>query len=159
MNGLQLLLSLYGLLAILLCVVFYTDGRHRIIPNWLNLVIAALAPVMWVVSGMAVWPDMVIQLGIGLGVFAIFAGIFALGGIGGGDVKLLGALGLWFPLVQMGQLLLAMALIGGALTIVLSMWHLMRRAKDKLKIPYGIAIALAGLLTIYERYLNQFAGL
>jgi hypothetical protein len=38
-----------------------------------------------------------------------------------------------------------MALLGGVLTIVFGGWHVMRRQKDKLAIPYGVAIACAGL--------------
>jgi len=34
------------------------------------------------------------------------------------------------------------------LTIVLGMWHITKRRKDQLKIPYGIAIAGAGLWVI-----------
>jgi prepilin peptidase CpaA len=34
------------------------------------------------------------------------------------------------------------------LTVALGMWHVTRRSKERLKIPYGVAIALAGLLTI-----------
>ena len=36
----------------------------------------------------------------------------------------------------------------GVLTIMMGMWHIARRQKDKLKIPYGIAIATAGLWII-----------
>jgi len=46
------------------------------------------------------------------------------------------------------KLLVIMALAGGVLTVVLSMWHITRRRKDQLKIPYGIAIATAGLWII-----------
>jgi len=38
-----------------------------------------------------------------------------------------------------------MALAGGALTIVMVGWHTIRRERDKLKIPYGVAIAFGGL--------------
>jgi prepilin peptidase CpaA len=52
------------------------------------------------------------------------------------------------PAVLFLKLLVIMALAGGVLTIVLSMWHITRRRKDRLKIPYGIAIAGAGLWII-----------
>ena len=88
----------YGLLialAIALLYAAFTDIRSRTIANSLNLAIAALAPVFWWASGLSLWPDVVIQLGIALAAFAVFAGLFALGMMGGGDVKLLTALALW----------------------------------------------------------------
>ena len=83
-----------------------------------------------------------------LGVFAVLTGLFALRMMGGGDVKLLAALALWLPAKPFFELLLIMALAGGVLTVVMGMWHIMHRRKDRLKIPYGIAIAAAGLWVI-----------
>jgi prepilin peptidase CpaA len=85
--------------------------------------------------------------------FAVLAGLFALRMMGGGDVKLLTALALWVPFYEFMQLLLIMSLAGGALTIVLAAWHVMRRQKDKLKIPYGVAIAFGGLWVLAINYL------
>ena len=39
-------------------------------------------------------------------------------------------------------------LAGGVLTIALGLWHVTRRQTARLKIPYGVAIAVAGLWTI-----------
>jgi prepilin peptidase CpaA len=55
-----------------------------------------------------------------------------------------------------------MALLGGALTLVLGAWHVMRRRKERLAIPYGVAIASAGLWVIGTNYLTaagNFAGM
>jgi len=90
-------LALICALGTLLIVAAITDLRSRIISNRLNLIVAALAPLWWIACGLPLWPDVVAQLGAGIVVFAIFAGLFALGLMGGGDVKLLGALALWFP--------------------------------------------------------------
>ena len=51
------------------------------------------------------------------------------------------------------QLLLVMALAGGVLTIVMVGWHTIRRERDKLKIPYGVAIAFGGLWVLAVNYL------
>ena len=45
-----------------------------------------------------------------------------------------------------------MALAGGVLTVVMGMWHVMRRQKDKLAIPYGVAIAVGGLCILGMQY-------
>ena len=63
-----------------------------------------------------------------LAVFAVFAGLFALGLMGGGDVKLLGALALWLPWQAMSTLLVIMALVGGVITLVTVIHHRMMPA-------------------------------
>ena len=151
--------ALMALLAILLATASVTDWRRREIDNWLNFAIAALALVFWLVSGVPFWPDIAMQLGLATLIFAIFAGFFALGAMGGGDVKLLGALALWFAPLDMMRLLIVMSIIGGLLTLFMIVRQKWMKLEGKPEIPYGIAIALAGLWLIYERNLNQFSAL
>lgn len=144
----------YGLLialAIALLFAAFTDIRSRTIHNWLNIAIAAGAPLFWWSSGLSLWPDVAIQLGCTILAFGFFAGLFALRMMGGGDVKLLTALALWIEPVTFLQLLMVMAISGGVLTIVMGAWHVMRRQKDKLAIPYGVAIAFGALWVLYPK--------
>ena len=76
--------------------------------------------------------------------------------MGGGDVKLLGALALWLPLLAMLKLLLIMSILGGVLTLIMLAIHRWQRALGKPEIPYGIAISLAGLWVMIERNFNHF---
>jgi prepilin peptidase CpaA len=140
--------GLVGALAIALLVAAFTDIRRRQIDNWLNAAVAAGAPLFWWATGLSLWPGVALQLAVGVAAFFALAGLFALKAMGGGDVKLLTALALWLPAVLFLKLLVIMSLAGGVLTIVLSTWHITRRRKDQLKIPYGIAIASAGLWII-----------
>lgn len=148
--------ALLALLAAMLVCAAATDIRARIIPNPLNAAIALLAPLYWWGLGLSVWPEMAIQVGLGLAVFAVFAGMFALGMMGGGDVKMLGALALWLPAGALISLLVLMALIGGVVTVVTVVHHRMARKEGNAEIPYGVAIALAGLWVIGEPYFNHF---
>lgn len=146
----------YGLLlalAIGLLVAAFTDIRRRQIDNWLTAAIALAAPLFWWSSGLALWPDVAIQFGVALAAFAILAGLFALRMMGGGDVKLLTALALWIVPGLFLKLIIIMALLGGILTIVMGAWHVMRRQRDRLAIPYGVAIAAAGLWVLGTDYL------
>ena len=146
----------YGLLAALaiaLLVAAFTDLRSRQIANWLTSAIALGAPLFWIASGLLPWPDIAMQIGVALAAFVVLAGLFAIRAMGGGDVKLLTALALWVPLSQFLELLLVMAVLGGILTLGFGIWHLMRRQKDKLTIPYGVAIAAAGLWVLGTNYL------
>lgn len=151
----------YGLLialAIALLYAAFTDIRSRTIANWLNLAIAAVAPVFWWASGLSLWPDVAIQLGVALAAFAVFAGMFAFGMMGGGDVKLLTALALWIEPNAFLQLLLVMAVAGGLLTVGMAAVHAMRKQKEKLAIPYGVAIAIGAFWVIAPR-LSEFPSI
>ena len=146
----------YGLLAALaiaLLVAAVTDLRSRQIGNWLTGAIALGAPLFWWASGLALWPDLAIQLGVALATFAVLCGLFAIRAMGGGDVKLLAALALWIAPLLFLKLVVVMSLLGGVLTIMFGAWHIMRRQRDKIAIPYGVAIAMAGLWVLGTSYL------
>jgi prepilin peptidase CpaA len=147
---------LLALLAALLIAAATTDLRRREIPHWVVIAIAALAPLFWWATGLPLWPDIALQLGVAMIVFALFAAAFAIGWMGGGDVKLLGALALWMPWQAVVALLVIMSFAGGVLTIAMVVWSRLRRAGATPEIPYGVAIAFAGLWLIGERFLNQF---
>lgn len=149
--------ALLGVLACLLIVAAVTDLRSRIISNWLNLAIALLAPLYWWACGMAFWPDAPLQMALGVGVFAVFAGLFAIGMMGGGDVKMLAALALWFPWQGLILLLTIMALAGGVVTAITIVHHKLAHREGPPEIPYGVAISIAALWLVGERYINQFA--
>jgi prepilin peptidase CpaA len=148
MQETSLVYGLVGALAIALLVAAFTDIRRRQIDNWLNAAVAAGAPLFWWATGLSLWPGVALQLAVAVVTFLVLAGLFALRAMGGGDVKLLTALALWMPALLFLKLLVIMAIAGGVLTMAFSMWHITRRRKDQLKIPYGIAIASAGLWII-----------
>lgn len=153
MPNIEIQYVLLGALAIALVVAAATDIHRRQIDNWLNAAIAIAAPAWWWASGMSLWPDVATQLGLALITFAICVGLFAMRAMGGGDVKLLAALALWITPAWFLNLILMMALLGGVLTIILAAWHKIRRERERLAIPYGVAIASAGLWTLASQFL------
>lgn len=164
---------LLALLAAALLRATATDLSRREIDNSLNAAIALAAPLYWWAGGLALWPDAAAQLALGLGVFALFALAFALGMMGGGDVKLIAALALWFPWQLVMQMIVVLSLAGGVLTLVCLVHHRWRgraaptsdatlAADDHsgpaaVEVPYGVAIAFAGLWVIATLNLNHFA--
>ncbi len=148
MQGNFIVYGLVGALAIALLVAAFTDIRRRQIDNWLNAAIALGAPAYWWAAGLSLWPDVAMQVGVAIAAFVLLAGLFALKLMGGGDVKLLSALALWLQPMVFLKLLLMMSLIGGVLTIVFGAWHFTVTRKRDAKIPYGVAIAAAGLITL-----------
>lgn len=149
------------LLLLLLCALLLwaalTDLRARIITNGLNGAIALLAPLYWWSIGLPLWPDAVVQVGLAIGVLALLIGLFALGAMGGGDVKLLAALALWLPPGAVLTLLVLTSLLGAPVTIAAVAHHRFTRRIGRAEIPYGVAIALAGLWVIGEPFFNHSA--
>jgi prepilin peptidase CpaA len=53
-------------------------------------------------------------------------------------------------------LLMIMSLAGGVLTLAMMIRKRLARAEGQIEIPYGVAIAFAGIWLISERFLYQF---
>ncbi len=141
----------------LLIAAAVIDVRTFTISNRLNLAVALLAPLYWLSAGLPLWPDAAIQLAIAAGVFALLAGAFYIGMMGGGDVKLAAALALWFSPASSFRFLVMMSIAGGLLTVGLLVAHRIRGKAGKPEIPYGVAIAFGALAILAQRFLNQFA--
>jgi len=113
----------------------------------------------------------VLAMHMACGFVVLVAGFsfFAMGWIGGGDAKLAAATALWLGFGLATPFLAYAALLGGALTLVIlglrnlplmpvlaRYGWLERLHNPKSGVPYGIALAIAGLLTysnstIFER--------
>ena len=143
-------------LAAILIVAAVIDVRTFTISNRLNLAVALLAPVYWASVALSPWPGIAVQLAAGATVFALLAGAFYTGMMGGGDVKLAAALALWFPPLGTIKFLVLMSLAGGVLTLLVLAWHRARKRDGRPEIPYGVAIAFGGLAILTQRFLNQF---
>lgn len=145
-----------GALVLILLAAGIEDARTREIANWKNAAIALLAPAWWWTHGYG-WTDMAWQIGIAIGVFALFAGAFHFGWMGGGDVKMIGALALWLPGSALLFMLMVMSIIGGVLTLIMMFDHWRRKAPGAVETPYGVAIAMASMLALGEPIFNHFA--
>jgi prepilin peptidase CpaA len=121
-----------------------------------------------------------ILMGMPLGVFGIHIAIafvvlvvgfafFSFGWIGGGDAKLAAATVLWLGLVPTVPYLIYAALLGGVLTIVLLVLRRLplpqalvrvswvdRLHDHRTGVPYGIALAMAGLLVYSDTSVFAF---
>ena len=149
-------LLLHGLAALLLWAAV-GDIRTFNIPNELNGAIALAAPLFWWASGTELWPDAAMRFGVAVAVFAVLAGAFYLGMMGGGDVKMAAAVLLWFPAGRAPDFLMIMSIVGGLVTLAALVRHRVARREGRPEVPYGVAIAGAGLWLIAERYLYQFS--
>ncbi len=143
----------FMILTPLLLSAFVIDYRLQIIPNRLNLTIFEIGILFAFVYGLS---DVAITLNMLLGMVA-GAGIFLLitlvGGLvygkeamGFGDVKLMGALGLYFGLSNIIIITLVSFLIGAILSIILLATKL---KKTNEYIPFGPFIVIATFISIY----------
>lgn len=103
-------------------------------------------------------------------VLAVTFGLFATGTMGGGDAKLLASTSLWMGLGQpLMQYLVYSSVAGGIFTLLLLFFRksslsvyagelpILRRVIDEKDIPYGVALALGGLLAFPETGAMRFA--
>ncbi|VAW05905.1 Type IV prepilin peptidase TadV/CpaA [hydrothermal vent metagenome] len=160
MNGEHFIYLLWGGLAIALIVGAVTDIKRRQISNKLNLLIALGAPLLWIASDMQFWPEMVQQIGVAAIVLTIFGGLFAVGAMGGGDVKMLAAIALWLHWLTLIEMIFIMSIAGGVLTLLMMIGKRIQKTASPIKVPYGVAISFSGLWIIAgqlsERYFNHF---
>lgn len=140
-------------LTVLLAIGAYTDVTARRLPNWLSL--ALLVTGLAFAATQGGW-SAVGWHGAHAGI-ALLVGmaLFATGGIGGGDAKFYTGLAAWFALADGLDLLLWVSIAGIVLIIgwiVLKRTVMSGREKpegDFAKFPYGLAIAVGGILTAW----------
>ena len=143
----------FMILTPMLLSAFVIDYKLQIIPNRLNLTIFEIGIIfafLYGLSNVAITINMLLGMLAGGGIFLL---ITLLGGIfygkeamGFGDVKLMGALGLYFGLSNIIIITLVSFLIGAILSIILLVTKL---KKSDEYIPFGPFIVIATFLSMY----------
>ena len=141
----------YLILTPMLISVVVIDYKLQIIPNRLNLTMFEIGLVFAFLYGISI--NMLLGMLAGGG---IFLAITILGGLvygreamGLGDVKLMGALGLYFGLANIIAVTLLSFLLGAILSILLLLTKI--KKKDEY-IPFGPFIALGAFISIFVPY-------
>ena len=118
-----------------------TDWRRREIPHWISV---ALILVAVCAKALGLHPIPWSELLLGAGVaFVLGAALFALGALGGGDVKLFAALGAALGLKAFVPFLLITSVAGGALALVAR-----RRGEREQAYAPAMLLGLLGLLPL-----------
>ena len=134
-----------------------SDMWSRRIPNVIPLLLAVAFPIALPVIGLPQdWPFHLFGSGL---VLALGVLLFNRGILGGGDVKLIAAATLWYGADRLPIFLFAVSIAGGALGLVAIIGKLARNAIPSLasrssssrslrgmELPYGVAIALGGII-------------
>lgn len=139
-----------------------TDLFTMTIPNRISLALLAGFLLLAPFSGLD-WQGFFLHIVAGLAMLAIGIAMFARGWIGGGDAKLFAVTALWFGFDHLLVYAVYSAFLGGLLTIALLLFRqvplpagmtdqawVMRLYGPRQGIPYGIALAAAGLLVFPE---------
>jgi prepilin peptidase CpaA len=157
----------------------FCDVRRARIPNWMTYGSAAAGLVVRALAGWAGLKGGLVGLLAGGGIFYV---LFLLGGMGGGDVKLMAAVGAWAGGAQTVVVLVASALAGGVLALgyilffgrvratVLNIVEIARhhftsglephpvlnvRDSGALRIPYGLAVAVGTLYCLGDTFFRR----
>jgi prepilin peptidase CpaA len=154
-------------LAVMLAVAVYMELKEERIPNCLTFSGMALGLLIGYLHGTAAFWSSIGGLAIGFGFLFVF---YVFGGIGGGDVKLMGAAGALMGSELIKPALVYTAFLGAFLAVMIVIWRkdfwirigqgLQRLAfwrkenKEQIiklppvTVPYGIAIAVGCLLAL-----------
>lgn len=140
------------LLPMLVCA-FVVDLKEQIIPNRLNLLMFEIGMVIVFIQGFI---NINIAINMLLGMFAgagIFFIISLLGGLiagkeamGMGDVKLMGALGLFFGFQNIIVISVLAFLIGAIVSVI---YLVIKKKKTNNYIPFGPFIVIGSVITIF----------
>jgi len=129
---------------------------------WILMLYAAILVAGFVAIMLILQPPLTMvgwHVGVGAVLFIIGFVLFATGLFGGGDVKVIAALGLWLGPLNIFSFLMLMAIFGGALAALLLIFRRIKIPQSWLEsstikgwhskeegIPYGVAIAIAALI-------------
>lgn len=154
------------------CMVFaaVSDMLSMTIANRVSLILIAVFTVAAPLTGME-WGTFGWHFAAAALVLCVTFGMFAMGGMGGGDAKLIAATSLWMGFsIHLMQYLVYAALIGGLLTVLLIIYRgsplstftggnlfLRHFADTKAGVPYGVALGISGLLVYPSTPLMQWA--
>jgi len=141
---------------VLLIVAAAQDALRLRISNVTVLLVIAAAVAAAVIAGLQI--DLWQNLAVFFVLLVAGTPLFAAGKLGGGDVKLLAAVGLWFSIKSAAWMLIAVLLAGGVLALVvlaLRAFSWSEAARDRAVIlrpkggiPYGVAIAAGALIAM-----------
>lgn len=154
------------------CMLFaaVSDMISMTIANRVSVILIASFAIIAPLTGMD-WATYGWHFAAGGTVLAVTFTVFAIGGMGGGDAKLLTATAVWMGFnITLLQYLVLGAMLGGALTLLILLFRnspmaaysssnvfLRHFADEKAGIPYGVALGVAGLMTYPETELVRWA--
>ena len=160
----------FALFSIVMIYAALSDLRSYTLPNFISIILAVGALAIFAVI-LPPFELLAWHLGVAAIVFVVGFILFMTGIFGGGDVKVISALALWFGPANFLGFFTLMAIFGGVLAIALLIFRRIPLSHNYLKykmisglhdkeegIPYGVAIAIAALIEFPKTYMYQALG-
>ena len=153
----SLLIAAYA--GLLVCAAVY-DLRRFIIPDSITVALLGLWPFWVVLNGTVSLGPIVLGAVV---LFGVGLALFALGVMGGGDVKLMSVLALWAGPAGLPAFLFYTSVAGGLLSLywIMPLRRLVAPVigwtagqHNNKRIPYGVAIAVGGLAVAQRFWLG-----
>lgn len=147
---------IYSFLSIILIMDAFIDIKAQIIPNGLNMT-GFLVGLMYIyiklITNVVEGVELILGMVAGAGIFLLIA-LFALiaykkEGMGLGDVKLMGMLGMFFGARNIFQIFILSFAVGAIVSIILLITKI-KKVDDY--IPFGPFIVIASFLTMFMPY-------
>lgn len=158
--GLTLQFGIYGFLAIILIMDAFADMKAQIIPNGLNFVgflVGTILIYVALINDSMLGINMILGMLTGAGIFGLIAlvayWIYKKEGMGLGDVKLMGMLGMFFGVFNTIQIFILSFAIGAIVSIILIITRL-KKGNDY--IAFGPFIVIASFITMFVPYTVMF---
>ncbi len=146
----------------LMAYAAFSDLFTMTISNWISILLIVAFVVIALLIGIPA-STIGVHLACGFCVLILTFALFSFGWIGGGDAKLAATTAVWMGFEHLAEYGMSSALLGGALTLAILFYRRtptpgwirardwMMRLHDKDNgVPYGIALAAAGLVLYPE---------
>ena len=146
----------YFTLIPILIIAFFIDIKNRILPNRINLTMFQIGLIFTFIYGIVninMAKDMIIGMVVGASIFVLltFIGRFITGkeSMGFGDIKFMGALGLYFGVSRIAEITLSAFFISAFCSIIILIIRFaILKSKDEY-IPFGPFLCVATILNIF----------
>lgn len=161
--GLSLDLLLYSIILAVFICHFFIDLDHSILPDSLNLILLLVA--LFIVYQTGNWKQALIGAGMGfggtLGITLLFYFLKGKVGMGGGDIKLYGVLGLLLGPLGIVQNIFLSCFLG---TIIMLILIISKKINKDQPAPFGPSILIIGFWQIFlpdsfSRFFEAFNSL
>ncbi len=151
---------IYSFLSIILIIDAFVDIKAQIIPNELNFfgfLVGIVLTYIALINDVSIGLDMLAGMFVGAGIFLLIALIalcaYKKEGMGLGDVKLMGVLGLFFGVYNTIQIFILSFAIGALVSVLLMIFKI-KKSTDY--IAFGPFIVIAAGITMFVPYTVMF---
>jgi len=156
-----------ALLGLVLFAAF-SDIGSMTIPNWVSIALALAFPIAALSADMS-WGAIGLHAGVGALVFLAGFALFAMGVLGGGDVKIIAAVSVWTGASALAPFAFWTTAAGGVLALALLLARkaaapgetrpaFLNRLLDPARgIPYAVAIAVGAIASLPRQAMVEAA--